>query len=78
MFLKDLEGQEPCLAVVENSVSYTIMAFVIHKEDDLSRSVAWMVLGDTLRVILRKGSSEGQRKRTPGSQHEVTRFGYEY
>lgn len=65
MFLEDLEGRELCLDAAENRVSYTIMAFVIRKEDGLSRSIAWMVLGD---MFLRKGSSEGQRKGTPESQ----------
>ena len=68
MFLEDLEGHELCLDAVENRVIYTIMAFVIRKEDGLSRSIAWMVLGDMLCAILRKGLSEGQRKGNPGSQ----------
>lgn len=51
MFLEDLERHELCFDAVENRVSYTIMAFVISKEDSLCRSRVWMVLGDTVGGI---------------------------
>lgn len=47
MFLEDLEEHKLCFDAVENRVSYTIMAFVISKEDILCRTIVWMVLGDT-------------------------------